>query len=365
MAINDARGMGMDGRRISSSEEDYVQEGDSSEDFGEHYRGAAIIPAPEPPLRLLSQAATLGIIGEALYPPLQIVEIPSEINGVLGEGLDLRFFMFPTAFNESFKSRWKSEDLSHGRINPIHNYGGTERQISMSFTLPALTVQEAESNIAICEHLAKTVYGRYRMTNTNSDGERGRNTHTIFAGHKEFTIDFGGLIRDERAFINKFTFQMDMDAGVFDYDFRNGASDVTTGGNNPSTAPRAISIDIGFTIVHDSILGFGGPNRVGEPLRWAENRKRDWPHGTGETDVQEYMDTTTAKRTPPRVVTRRHGIPNNSNPTGDQLRAQRQANIDAAPEDERRRSVVVNGEVAAIVHPGLELPLDDSVDEGQ
>jgi len=355
MASNDARGMGMDGRRISSSEEDYVQEGDSSEDFGEHYRGAAIIPAPEPPVRLLSQAATLGIIGEALYPPLQIVEIPSEINGVLGEGLNLRFFMFPTAFNESFKSRWKSEDLSHGRINPIHNYGGTERQIGMSFTLPALTVQEAESNIAICEHLAKTVYGRYRMTNTNSDGERGRNTHTIFAGHKEFTIDFGGLIRDERAFINKFTFQMDMDAGVFDYDPINGASDVTTGATDAyaSTAPRAINIDIGFTIVHDSILGFGGPNRVGEPLRWAENRKRDWPHGTGETDVQEYMDTTAAKRTPPRVVTRRHDIPNNRNPTADAIRAQRQANI----EDERQRSVIVNGEVAAVVNQDLVLPL--------
>ena len=48
MASNDARGMGMDGRRISSNEEDYVQEGDSSEDFGEHYRGSAIIPASEP-----------------------------------------------------------------------------------------------------------------------------------------------------------------------------------------------------------------------------------------------------------------------------------------------------------------------------
>ena len=310
--------MSNDDENVSEGEEYFIGPGHQTVQKFRAVDGQIVVDVEPLPL---SQAATLGVIGNALYPPLQIVEIPSEIDGVLGEGLNLRFFMFPTAFNESFKSRWKSEDLSHGRINPIHNYGGTERQISMTFTLPALTVQEAESNIAICEHLAKTVYGRYRMTNTNSDGERGRNTHTIFAGHKEFTIDFGGLIRDERAFINKFTFQMDMDAGVFDYDPINGASDVTTGATDAyaSTAPRAINIDIGFTIVHDSILGFGGPNRVGEPLRWAENRKRDWPHGTGETDVQEYMDTTAAKRTPPSVVTGRHGIPNNSNPTPDAI----------------------------------------------
>ena len=48
MASDDARGMGMDGRRISPNEEDYVQEGDSSEGFGEHYRGSATIPASEP-----------------------------------------------------------------------------------------------------------------------------------------------------------------------------------------------------------------------------------------------------------------------------------------------------------------------------
>ena len=53
---------------------------------------------------------------------------------------------------------------------------------------------------------------------------------------------------------------------------------------------------------HDYPLGFGGPNRVGlPPTRWAENRNRDFPHGTGEIDVQSYMSytagTTTTVRT--------------------------------------------------------------------
>ena len=68
--------------------------------------------------------------------------------------------------------------------------------------------------------------------------------------------------------------------------------------------PRALKIDIGFTIVHDTLLGFGGQNRPGEPLRWAENRKRDWPHGTGKIDVQEYMKPTTEVQMAslPRVI---------------------------------------------------------------
>ena len=105
MASNDARGMGMDGRRISSNEEDYVQEGDSSEDFGEHYRGSAVIPASEPsPERPPVVRTSIGMLGEALYPPLQIVEIPAKVDVIQGERIDLNFFMIPTTFNETFSA---------------------------------------------------------------------------------------------------------------------------------------------------------------------------------------------------------------------------------------------------------------------
>ena len=200
---------------------------------------------------------SIGMLGKALYPPLQIVEMPSENNSIVQDNplINLDFFMIPTTFNETFKSRWSAEDLSHGRINPIHNYGGTQREV----------------------------------------GEVER-TNTVFGGHREFKVDFGGLIRDERAFINKFAFTADMDAGVFDYSPGNN-TDVTH--NTPGVIlPRAVKIEIGFTIVHDKLLGFGGQNRPGEPLRWAHNPvgiNRDWPHGTGQIGVQEYMSKS-AKR---------------------------------------------------------------------
>ena len=300
MASNDARGM--DGRRLSSNEEDYVQEGDSSDDFGGHYRGDAIISPHQP---ALSQKTTplepppqvvrtsIGIIGEAFYPPLDIVEIPSELEGVRGGGINLKFFMIPTTFNETFNSRWQAQDLSHGRVNPVYNYGGTQREVSLSFTLAAFTVQEAKSNLIICGDLARTVYGRYRLSS------RGNSS---FAGYKEFTIDFGSLIRDERCVINNFSFTANPDSGVFDYS--DGEDTDVTHSSRGVVLPREVNVEIAFIVVHDYLLGFGGQNRPGEPLRWAENRSRDYPHGTGPIPVQLYMSPTTEalESSLPRVV---------------------------------------------------------------
>jgi len=253
-------------------------------------------PREEPPPVI---RATLGIVGEALYPPLQIVEMPPTNSDGEFTPITLDFFMIPDTFNETFKSRWSAEDLSHGRINPIHNYGGTTREVALSFTLAAFTVAESRSNLVVCQKLARTVYGRYRrLDRTVAEAAgvvAGTRVSTVFGGHREFKVDFGGLIRDERAFINKFAFTADMDAGVFDWDeeswWDNNDTDVTHK-THGVILPRAVKIEIGFTITHDRLLGFGGQNRPGDPLRWAHNPtgiNRDWPHGTGQIGVQEYM----------------------------------------------------------------------------
>ena len=230
------------------------------------------------------------IIMEALYPPLRIVEDQSGYEGVeAGRPINVECFIVPKSFSETFKSRWKSEDLSQGRINPMYSYSGTGREIAMTFTLAAFTVGEAISNLGTCEQIARTVYGRYRRSDTLNDNGGITRTSTVFAGHKEFKIDFGSLIRDERVFINKFNFTVNVDSGVFDY-YPGGDTDVTHS-HKGILLPREVNVEVGFTVVHDYLLGFGGQNRPGEPLRWAENRNKDWPHGTGPIPVQEYMST--------------------------------------------------------------------------
>jgi hypothetical protein len=76
---------------------------------------------------------------------------------------------------------------------------------------------------------------------------------------------------------------------VFDYEA--GEDTDVTHSTRGLVLPRAVSVDITLVFVHDSPLGFGGRRRIqgiGD-LKWAENRDRDWPHGTGRIPVQEYM----------------------------------------------------------------------------
>ena len=54
--------------------------------------------------------------------------------------------------------------------------------------------------------------------------------------------------------------------------------------------PKEINVDVSALIFHDYPLGFGGLRRPGQPLSWAENENRAWPHGTGPTyPVLSYM----------------------------------------------------------------------------
>jgi hypothetical protein len=137
-------------------------------------------------------------------------------------------------------------------------------------------------------------------------------------GHRYFRVDFGSLIRDERVFISAFSFTINPDAGVFDHDknyytaeaavSRMGAMgrDPVNHGEPGQVLPRQIDIQINMIFRHDYPLGFGGPNRVGHPDKWAENRNRDFPHGTGEIDVQPYMSRTEGTTTPIRTAAQAH-----------------------------------------------------------
>jgi len=265
-------------------------------------------------------------LGEHIYPPLKIREEadpqhPDSFDET--DAIDFEYFVYLTAFQESFSARWQEGERSYGRLNPMYYYGGTEREANISFTLPALTVQESEQNLRKCSELSRAVYGKYRKWNigTNTDEENQRlrewglqyeKPDFTMIGHRYFRVDFGSLIRDERVFISAFSFTINPDAGVFDYSPASGAEAlrrITSGRRNEAVndmqgqvLPRQIDIQISMIFRHDYPLGFGGPNRVGHPDKWAENRNRDFPHGTGGIDVQPYMSYTGGSETQHRAA---------------------------------------------------------------
>ena len=130
-------------------------------------------------------------------------------------------------------------------------------------------------------------------------------------------------------YITDFSFTPNFDAGIFEYSatpvggkgadteplgrlkdrlFSEGSSDLpetsyTSHGDLGKVYPKEVEVNLSMIILHDYPLGFGGGRRPGEPLKWAQNRNRDWPHGTGPTyPVLEYM-TEDEQELPELVVT--------------------------------------------------------------
>jgi hypothetical protein len=255
-------------------------------------------------------------LGRHVYPPLKIREEADPQHPESGRGdIDFEYFVYLTAFEERFNARWSPGARSYGRLNPMYYYGGTEREASLAFSLPALTVQESRQNLHQCSELARAVYGRYREWTLDSGSAAVKDFTMV--GHRYFRIDFGSLIRDERAFISGFTFNINPDAGVFDFavptvdesfraELHSSLAPPVNSMEPGQVFPRQIDVQLNIIFRHHYPLGFGGPNRVGLPTRWAENRNRDFPHGTGHIDVQPYMSrtagtTTTAKTLAERI----------------------------------------------------------------
>ena len=254
------------------------------------------------------QRPDILMLGTRDYPALRIrEEADPQHPGSFDEAnaIDFEYFVYLTAFQETFNARWQEGERSYGRLNPMYYYGGTEREANISFTLSAMTVQESEQNLRKCSELSRAVYGRYKDwtldTGSAAVGSAAVKDFTMI-GHRYFRVDFGSLIRDERVFISGFTFTVNPDAGVFDYSPASAAESlrrITSGRRNEAVndmqgqvLPRQIDIQISMVFRHDYPLGFGGPNRLGHPDKWAENRNRDFPHGTGEIPVQSYMSHT-------------------------------------------------------------------------
>ena len=248
------------------------------------------------------QNPDVKLLGEHIYPPLSIREEADPQHPEHGSGdIDFEYFVYLTAFEERFNARWSPGARSYGRLNPMYYYGGTEREASLAFSLPARTVQESKQNLRQCSELARAVYGRYRDWTLDSGPDAVKDFTMV--GHRYFRMDFGSMIRDERVFISGFTFNINPDAGVFDFavptvdeSFRASLHSYFAPPFNSmeqgQVLPKQIDVQLNIIFRHNYPLGFGGPNRVGLPTRWAENRNRDFPHGTGHIDVQPYMSHT-------------------------------------------------------------------------
>ena len=274
---------------------------------------------------------TVQKTGDNIYFPLEISRVYVDPRNIVARDPDnFKRYVFLTNFNESFESNWSNPPGAFGQLNPSYKYSQTNRRIEITFKLPARNVLDSKSNLDFCSKMAKLVYGNYSVQ--VEDANQGNlvllpqlgidPTERTTLGSVRYNFEgalfnirvkFGSLIQNEFAFFTNFSFTPNFDAGVFEYDMRDAFG--IKGGvgelqdrlaaqgygklvddahvyhfDRGVVYPKELEVSISFTVLHDYPLGFGGPRRPGEPLKWAQNENKDWPHGTHEKYPKlEYM----------------------------------------------------------------------------
>lgn len=170
------------------------------------------------------------------------------------------FKAFINDYSDQFQSDWQSEDV-YGRMDPIVQYQGTKRNISLDWKLPAFSREEAKLNQRKCDTLFRMLYPLYDKTTGIS------NAMTISTAPL-FKLRFGNLIVDASksaknssssdagsakesgliGTISGFTYKPDFDEGII---FDKGGSDSAHGPSGIGMMfPKSLSLSMEYTVLH-------------------------------------------------------------------------------------------------------------------
>lgn len=196
---------------------------------------------------------------------LEILHIPS--------GNSIKFKAYIEDFQDKYDSDWTSTDV-YGRMDPVHQYQGTKRVISLDWIVPAFSVSEAKLNHQKCSLLFSMLYPNY-----SENG--GRSSATQISTAPIFKVKFGNLIQDPTypagegsvedaglvGAISGFTYAPNIEAGfidnINDTGYRNtSVANLALGTNSYSNGfigqmyPKEVKLSMEYTVFHTNPLGW-------------------------------------------------------------------------------------------------------------
>ena len=150
-------------------------------------------------------------------------------------------------------------------MDPIHQYQGTKRVISLDWIVPSYSIAEAKHNHEKCALLFSMLYPFY-----NTGGSQAPSSATQISTAPIFKVKFGNLIQDPRfeegggdveetglvGAISGFTYAPDIEAGFID-DQGSGRSGYTQGFHG-QMYPKQVKLSMEYTVFHTNPLGWGG-----------------------------------------------------------------------------------------------------------
>ena len=204
-------------------------------------------------------------------------------------GYVLDFFHVPTgrhvafkaminSFNDQYTSEWSSESV-YGRMDPISQFQGTQRVISLDWDVVAGSVEEAKQNMNKIQLLMSMLYPTY-------EASPGDSSATLISTAPLFKFKFGNFAMDSSkgseaaaaraeeaglvGYIGGFTFEPDFESGIME--------DMNATFGPPGSVhgmghffPQHIKLSAEFTVLHTHKLGFEGSDKRSPNFPYAAN----------------------------------------------------------------------------------------------
>ena len=194
---------------------------------------------------------------------IEIFHIPS--------GESIVFKAYIETFQDKYDSTWNDADV-YGRMDPIRQFAGTKRVISLDWIVPSFSIAEAKFHHNKCSLLFSMLYPNYDV----SGALGGVSSATQISTAPVFKVKFGNLIQDAQApgggvedsglvgAITGFVYEPDVESGFVD-DKRDGYG---------TLYPKQVKLSMEYTVFHTHGLGWDGTKK----------RTKGFPYGDGTSD---------------------------------------------------------------------------------
>ena len=186
-------------------------------------------------------------------------------------GAQVSFKAFLETYTESFQCRWNGQTVL-GRPDPIQTYQGTQRNINLSWKIPAFSLQDSIGNLQKTSTLTRMLYPEYSRVDSASTISKGplvkiKFANLIFDASRGFDGDVRtcGLL----GAINSLQWNPNIREGFFD--------------PVNKLYPKLITLTIGFSVLHQHTLGW----EKAEAVQLSANRANGNPR---TRDVQKVND---------------------------------------------------------------------------
>jgi len=173
-------------------------------------------------------------------------------------GAQVSFKAFLETYTENFQCRWNGQTVL-GRPDPIQTYQGTQRNINLSWKIPAFSLQDSIGNLQKTSTLTRMLYPEYSRVDSASTISKGplvkiKFANLIFDASRGFDGDVRtcGLL----GVINSLQWNPNIKEGFFD--------------PVNKLYPKLITLTIGFSVLHQHTLGW----EKAEAIAVGANRQR-------------------------------------------------------------------------------------------